>query len=73
VLAVVAAQGDLAPFRGLQQQPAQRDRPTEDQLHRFFGSGSGRKIRYAALLVDALADDEVPAPLQRVLRATIRT
>jgi hypothetical protein len=67
VLAVVEAQGDLGPFRGLQQQPAQRDRPVEDQLHRFFGSGSGRKVRYARLLVEALADGEVPAPLERVL------
>ncbi|HET6940179.1 MAG TPA: TOPRIM nucleotidyl transferase/hydrolase domain-containing protein [Nocardioides sp.] len=67
VLAVIEGQGDLGAFRGLQQQPAQRDRPTEDQLHRFFGSGSGRKIRYARLLVEALADGEVPAPLDRVL------
>jgi hypothetical protein len=67
VLAVVEAQGDLGPFRGLQQQPAQRDRRTEDQLHRFLGSGSGRKIRYGRLLVEALADDEVPEPLDRVL------
>ena len=73
VLAVVEAQGDLGAFRGLQQQPAQRGRRTEDQLHRFLGSWSGRKIRYARLLVDALADDEVPAPLEQVLRATIRT
>jgi hypothetical protein len=67
VLAVVESEGDLAHFRGLRQQPAQRERRIEDQLHRFFGSGSGRKIRYGALLVEALADDEVPAPLARVL------
>lgn len=76
VLAVVAAEGDLGPLRGLQQQPAQRDRSTADQLHRFFGSGSGRKIRYGRALVEALADDRVPAPLASVLsdalRATIR-
>jgi hypothetical protein len=67
VLAVVEAEGDLSHFRGLRQQPAQRERRAEDQLHRFFGSGSGRKLRYGALLVAALADDEVPAPLVRVL------
>jgi len=67
VLAVVEAQGDLAHLRGLQQQPAQRDRRPEEQLHRFFGSGSGRKIRYGRLLVEALADDAVPTPLERVL------
>jgi len=67
VLAVVEAQGDLAHFRGLQQQPAQRARPPEDQLHRFFGSGSGRKIRYGRLLVEALRDAAVPTPLERLL------
>jgi hypothetical protein len=67
VLAVIEAQGDLAHLRGLQQQPAQRDRRPDDQLHRFFGSGSGRKIRYGRLLVDALPDDAVPVPLQRLL------
>jgi hypothetical protein len=67
VLEVVEAQGDLAHLRGLQQQPAQRDRRLEDQLHRFFGSGSGRKIRYGRLLVEALVDGSVPKPLERVL------
>jgi hypothetical protein len=67
VLEVVEAEGDLAHLRGLQQQPAQRDRPPEDQVHRFLGSGSGRKIRYGRLLVEALTDDSVPAPLEAVL------
>jgi len=67
VLAVVAAEGDAGPLRGLQQQPAQRGRSTADQLHRFFGSGSGRKIRYGRVLVEALAEDQVPAPLAAVL------
>ena len=75
-LAVVEAEHDLAHFRGLQQQPAQRTRRLEEQLHRFLGSGSGRKIRYGRVLVEALADEEVPAPLASVLddalRATIR-
>lgn len=72
VLAVIEAQGDLAHLRGLQQQPAQRDRPTEEQLHRFLGSGSGRKIRYGALLVEALEDEEVPRPLERLLSDALR-
>ena len=67
VLEVIEAQGDLAHLRGLQQQPAQRERAPADQLHRFFGSGSGRKIRYGRLLVEALDDTRVPAPLSRVL------
>ena len=65
--AVVEAQGELDSFRVLQQQPAQRGRRTEDHLHRFLGAGSGRKVRYGRLLVQALADDEVPAPLARLL------
>jgi hypothetical protein len=67
VLAVVEAQGDLAHLRGLQQQPAQRDRRPEEQLHRFLGSGSGRKVRYGRLLVEALGDTPAPTPLERVL------
>jgi hypothetical protein len=67
VLAVVAEQRELESFRVLQQQPAQRQRRPEDQLHRFFGAGSGRKVRYGRLLVEALVDGEVPAPLAAVL------
>ena len=67
VEAVVEAQGDLGSFRSLQRQPPWRDRPTEDQLRRFFGSGSGRKIRYARVLVEALDLNKVPRPLDGVL------
>jgi hypothetical protein len=67
---IVEAQGDLRAFRTLQKQPEWRDRPTEDQLHRFMGSGGRRKIRYAALLVEALQADRVPRPLVGVLSAT---
>lgn len=64
---VIDAQGDLNAFRLLQQQPAQRGRSVEQHLRRFMGSGSGRKIRYAALLVDALDPPCVPAPLALLL------
>jgi len=67
MLAVVDEQGELDSFRVLQQQPAQRTRRTEDQLHRFLGAGSGRKVRYGRLLVEALDRAEVPAPLTAVL------
>ena len=40
---------------------------TEAHLRRFMGTHSGRKIEYAALLVDALDLDRVPRPLDRVL------
>jgi hypothetical protein len=64
---VVRAQGHLGSFRTLQKQPAWRGRPAEEQLRRFMGSGGSRKVRYAALLVEALALDRVPRPLDRLL------
>ncbi len=60
---VVEAQGDLAAFRSLQRQPAWRDAQLHAQLRRFFGSGGGRKVRYAGLLTAALDPDTVPPPL----------
>jgi hypothetical protein len=64
---VVAAAGELGALRTLQRQPAQRERPVEAQLRRFLGSHSGRKARYARLLVEALDADAVPAPLDGLL------
>jgi hypothetical protein len=67
VEAVVEGQGELETFRTFQRQPAWRDRPPADQLRRFIGTYSGRKIRMAPLLVDALDLDRVPRPLHGVL------
>jgi Overcoming lysogenization defect protein-like, TOPRIM domain len=67
---VVAAQGELGSFRTFQQQPAWRARRSQEQLRRFIGTHSGRKIRYARLLVDALELTSVPRPLDRVLAQT---
>jgi hypothetical protein len=67
VVEVVRANGDLAPFRTFQKQPEWRDRPVEQQLRRFMGSGGRRKIRYARLLVEALDPAQVPRPLDLVL------
>ena len=61
---VIAAEGDLGPFRTLQKQPAHRERSIEEQLWHFMWN---RKIRYARLLVDALDLAHVPRPLDRVL------
>lgn len=66
---VLGANGDLSSFRTMQKQPVWRDRPVEDQLRRFLGSGARRKVRYAALLVDALELERMPAPLDGVLAA----
>jgi hypothetical protein len=67
VLMVVEAHGEASMFRTFQKQPEWRDRPVEDQLWRFLGVGSGRKIRLAPALVEALDLDRVPRPLDAVL------
>jgi hypothetical protein len=64
---VVEAQGELGSFRTFQRRPAWRGRSRREQLRRFVGTHSGRKIRYARLLVDALDLTSVPRPLDRVL------
>jgi hypothetical protein len=64
---IVAAEGDLRPFRTLQKQPAWAGRAPEEQLRRFMGSGGSRKTRYASLLVRALDPACVPRPLDGVL------
>jgi hypothetical protein len=67
VEAVIAEERELRPFRTFQNQPAQRGRAIEAQLRRFLGTHSGRKERYARLLVEALDLDRVPQPLDGVL------
>jgi hypothetical protein len=64
---VIERQGELGPYRTFQRQPAQRARSLQDQLRRFIGTASGRKHRYARLLVDALDLSRVPEPLDRLL------
>jgi hypothetical protein len=65
VLRVVDAAGELESFHTFQKQPAWRQRPPEEQLRRFLGSQSRRKLQ--ASLVDALDLTRVPRPLDRVL------
>ena len=66
--AVQTALGDgLASFRMFQQQPAQRGRPVEPQLHRWLRSSSTRFHRYLPILVEALDLDRLPQPLRDVL------
>lgn len=64
---IVEAQGELGPFRTFQRQPAKRGQTLEEQLRRFMGTRSGRKLQYASLLVRALDLSRVPRPLDRVL------
>jgi hypothetical protein len=66
---VLADRRELGLFRSFQQQPAWRGRPREEQLRRFLGTFSGRKIQTGAMLVNALDLDRVPRPLDGVLAA----
>ncbi|MBK6873588.1 MAG: ATP-dependent endonuclease [Kineosporiaceae bacterium] len=67
VMAFVADRGELAAFRILQRQPAQRHRSVEQHLHRFIGTRAGRKRDYGAGLAGVVPLDGVPAPLTAVL------
>ena len=64
---VIDAEGELGLFRTFQHQPAQRHKSVEQQLRRFLGTRSGRKIHYAGLLVEALDLARVPPPLYYAL------
>jgi len=67
VEAVIEAAGEAHSLRLLAGMPAQRDWTREAVLRRFLGVRSGRKARYAALLVEALEPGRVPEPLTAVL------
>jgi hypothetical protein len=72
VEAVIEAAGEARSLRLLAGMPAQRGWTRTALLRRFLSSRSGRKARYAALLVDALGPDRVPGPLAAVLSAVSR-
>ncbi|KRE29430.1 TOPRIM nucleotidyl transferase/hydrolase domain-containing protein [Agromyces sp. Soil535] len=63
--------GELGRFRTFQQQPAQRAKTTEAQLRRFMGTHSGRKARFAPILVRAIEEPRIPAALSSLLTAAV--
>jgi hypothetical protein len=67
VEAVIEAANETRSLQLLAGMPAQRDWTREAVLRRFLGSRSGRKARYAALLVDALEPGQEPGPLAALL------
>jgi hypothetical protein len=67
VEAVIDAAGETRSLQLLAGMPAQRDWTREAVLRRFLGVRSGRKARYAALLVDALQPGHEPEPLGSLL------
>ncbi|HET7012513.1 MAG TPA: ATP-dependent endonuclease [Streptosporangiaceae bacterium] len=68
---LIDSQGDLGSFRSLQRQPQWRGQPARAQLRRFLAAGSRRKLRYARLLVGAVALDRLPHPLDAVLTVAL--
>jgi hypothetical protein len=67
VEAVIEAAGEARSLQLLAGMPAQRGWSRADVLRRFIGVRSGRKARYAKLLVDALPLSRPPEPLAAVL------
>jgi hypothetical protein len=64
---LIATQGEAHALRTFTKQPAQRGVARPDQLRRFLGTKSGRKARYAPLLVEATPPGAEPRPLREVL------
>jgi hypothetical protein len=72
VVDVITSAGDLDSWLLLRRQPFHRERPEGEVLRRFFGTTSGRKLRYAGLLTTAVDLEQVPEPLDKVLTAALR-
>ncbi|MBL1086968.1 ATP-dependent endonuclease [Streptomyces actinomycinicus] len=64
---LVGAEGELRALQTFLRQPPQKGRTSQQQLRRFLGTKKGRKIHYGRVLVEALAPDGVPAPLDGLL------
>jgi len=69
VEALIQAEGESGPFLTFTRQPAHRGEDRDQQLRRFMGTRSGRKIRYGHLLAAALDLTRVPGPLAGLLSA----
>src|ERR1700751_5050397 len=66
---LIEAEGESGPFRTFARQPAHRGEGRDQQLHRFMGTRSGRKIRYGHVLAAALDLALIPGPLAGLLSA----
>lgn len=68
VLEVIADEGHAKALAMFRNQPAQRERPLDQQLYRFMATMSGRKSKYAAALASAVDLDLMPHPIRELLR-----
>jgi hypothetical protein len=64
---VIAEAGETRSLDRLAQMPAQAGWTRAEELARFMTSRSGRKERYARLLVEAMPRGSEPEPLRRLL------
>ena len=71
VQALLAEHGELGRFRTFQHQPEQRVRSVEAQLRRFMGTHSGRKAKFAPILVHAVDEPRIPIPLSALIAAAV--
>jgi hypothetical protein len=69
---VIADAGETFSLDVLARQPAHREDERHDTLRRFFGTKSGRKARYAPLLVAATTPGAELRPLREVMRRSFR-
>jgi hypothetical protein len=70
---VLAELGELERFRAFQRQPQWRGREVGEQLHRFAGTTSGRKLLLARRLAQELTPGTTPPPLASLIDAIART
>lgn len=63
---ILEREDELRSFRSMQRQPAQRGRTPEQQLRRFIGTRSMRKVRYGHLLATAVDLDRIPPPVEHL-------
>ena len=66
---VIEEAGETRSLDLLAQMPAQQGLDVAPVVRRFLTARSGRKARYAVLLLDALPLDDIPRPLIAVLAA----
>jgi hypothetical protein len=66
---LIEAEGEGGPFLTFTRQPAHRGALRDQQLRRFMGTRSGRKIRYGHILAAGLDLTRVPGPLAGLLSA----
>lgn len=67
VTEVIEALGLGGKLATLQQQSAWRERPFAEQVHRFCGVASGRKIMIAGQMAEAVPASRVPRPIRLLL------